>query len=98
MKPTPEMIEEACIAYNACDSMSMTACMSAALEAALSAMWQPIETAPKDEYVLAFEDGEFYKARYDSAEEYWQSCCGQPVVYDPQPTHWMPLPQPPEAS
>lgn len=64
--------------------------------------WQPIETAPRDGTTvlagaqgrdghlwhplpLRFLDGRW---RADFAEGGWRSI-------DPQPTHWMPLPEPP---
>lgn len=62
--------------------------------------WQPIETAPKDgEDFLAlflFDDGSF---RYDvsrwcDARELFTA--GRPFEEDTQPTHWMPLPEPPK--
>lgn len=63
--------------------------------------WMPIETAPQDDWILAAEarspDSTYpaYAARWHSAG-YWMVNCGQPVVYPSDPTHWMPLPSPPE--
>lgn len=69
--------------------------------------WQPIETAPKDgTAVWAIEDGAPHgltmphyvvvfwapSARY-SARGFWQ-CADRALVA--QPTHWMPLPDPPK--
>lgn len=62
--------------------------------------WMPIETAPKDgSYFLAYESGCFYKcAVFDLCDDrpVYSVWCGQPVVMQPEPTHWMPLPAPPE--
>ncbi len=58
--------------------------------------WQDIETAPRDgTFVLALEDDDIYKARWQS-EGYWSAWCGQPVVHSPGPTHWQPLPSKPQ--
>lgn len=64
--------------------------------------WQPIETAPIDEWILAYEPEQIggegsiiyvvHKTQLGSrvgffdGEGYWQLF----------PTHWMPLPEPPE--
>ena len=56
--------------------------------------WQPIETAPKDEDVwfISYNGEEVVPAAF------WE--CGFADVFmnwmEPQPTHWMPLPQPPK--
>ena len=61
--------------------------------------WQPIETAPKDRTtVLVYEpshpssliDDGFVDAAYFNGAV-WQSGFGYP-----EPTHWMPLPEPPK--
>lgn len=60
--------------------------------------WQPIETAPKGKYsknVLLYEDGDYYAGSWNEEYGCWASYCGQPVVWTPEPTHWMPLPKPP---
>ncbi len=62
--------------------------------------WQPIETAPADVAVLAYEGGSIYAATrrpssHPDDADYFEAACGQPVVYRPEPTHWMPLPAPP---
>lgn len=61
--------------------------------------WQPIETAPKDgkTHILAYEEGgDIYRAAWDAESECWSSYCGQYVTVTPEPTHWQPLPQPPQ--
>ena len=60
--------------------------------------WQPIETAPKDDYqeILVFHNGGITIARWYEENQEW--------VYQHEllsldsvasPTHWMPLPEPP---
>jgi hypothetical protein len=55
------------------------------------AEWNPIETAPKGQRVIAyFSDGDILLChvsdwRRDEGDDYW-------------PTHWMPLPEPPSHS
>lgn len=55
--------------------------------------WLPIETAPKDCDFLAYEDGFFYVGSMGWEEN------GVPVWWNGdhriEPTHWMPLPNPP---
>lgn len=65
-------------------------------------MWQTIESAPKDGWFDVWRDGvRFPDARrqgkhFAAATGEWKD--GQPVVERlvPPPTHWMPLPAPPE--
>lgn len=69
--------------------------------------WQPIETAPKMKVLLLFavthidENGEIQNWKmatgcYSIGYESW-IWDGRPLKpYDHQPTHWMPLPKPPE--
>jgi len=57
--------------------------------------WLPIETAPEDEWVLIGWTG---KEELDIAKHRthgWTSGSGFHPE-DPQPTHWQPLPSPPE--
>lgn len=55
--------------------------------------WRPIETAPEDEFVLVWcpdyngEDRHVI-AIWGCVTGWWPKYCG--------PTHWMPLPEPPE--
>jgi hypothetical protein len=61
--------------------------------------WQPIETAPKgrkgDTVILGWS----YETAYWGLPMYWhrgrwRDVCGKARVH--HPTHWMPLPEPPE--
>ncbi len=71
--------------------------------------WQPIETAPKDgTYILAFENFEVAgplmcvmgwtdtgeHIEHDSITEGWTKE-GSGYLGECNPTHWMPLPEPP---
>jgi hypothetical protein len=69
--------------------------------------WQPIETAPLNESVLVYipntehyGDGIWRAIHVDMrAVKRWQTtgwACGRDLPSDVQPTHWMPLPEPPE--
>lgn len=64
--------------------------------------WRPIETAPKQGFVLLgnADEGWTEQARWDEGRREWWSvntdwtdAHGGPLY----PTHWQPLPQPPEA-
>ena len=67
--------------------------------------WQPIETAPKNgtDIILRVDDyaieGRFVATIYGG---YWAKIslnshgCGCCSSEDPNPTHWMPLPEPPK--
>ena len=62
--------------------------------------WQPIETAPKDETgILVVSGGVVGEANYkdyDGYEPGWFWINTYPQDSDPiDPTHWMPLPDPP---
>lgn len=54
--------------------------------------WQPIETAPKDVWILLYEEGLIWPGGFESEESRWH--CPHPD-FDGNPTHWMPLPSPP---
>ena len=72
-------------------------------------MWQPIETAPKDETeIMLFEQaasGPMYRVGYWEADgtplddggvgEGW-SLADEGYIGCIEPTHWMPLPNPPK--
>jgi len=58
--------------------------------------WMPIESAPKDGYHFwAYQHGSYYECWwYDDwpqSEGYWMDF----VDSNPEPTHWMTLPDPP---
>jgi hypothetical protein len=70
--------------------------------------WQPIATAPKDRKVLLYfprdnigvECGQWNKDEYAKRPRpYWMGDCwrlwGVAAYRGLQPTHWMPLPEPP---
>lgn len=61
--------------------------------------WMPIETAPKDGHILAWKDGwgptEAHLEWGD--DEDYQGWVATHQDCDFSPTHWMPLPAPPQA-
>ena len=58
--------------------------------------WQPIETAPKDGKRVLVTDGFEVCDAYFRSGEWWQYECGDDwYSVSINPTHWMPLPQPP---
>jgi hypothetical protein len=68
--------------------------------------WQPIATAPKDGTRIIGSDGDrvdIYQWEAQSYHKrpspYWERSF-HPVYYDrqQQPTHWMPLPEPPQVA
>lgn len=54
--------------------------------------WQPISTAPRDGTAFLAFDGEINVGFWDRAASSW-SISGEFTFH---PSHWMPLPQPPE--
>ena len=57
--------------------------------------WQPIETAPikpEGDY-LGFQCGEVFKMYWNYFRDGWVDCYSE--VFS-EPSHWMPLPRPPE--
>lgn len=57
--------------------------------------WQPIETAPKDgSEFLSWSELSQWVTHWDEKSKIWKSGEG----YGLKPTHWMPLPEPPEVS
>ncbi len=74
--------------------------------------WQPIETAPKKTEILVgrfrnkkwifCQSGFYYDAGdWEGSEKpywYWHCDHDKNGVTDEDPTHWMPLPEPPDVS
>jgi hypothetical protein len=63
--------------------------------------WQPIETAPRETDVLLFVPREAVSyvvaGLFNNGEEDgWSSALREMMWLDHEPTHWMPLPDPPE--
>lgn len=69
--------------------------------------WQPIDTAPKDKHILLFgmqrpmpqlyaKIPQVFSGYWDNIDEAWCSdgSTWEGPFYDP--THWMPLPEPPK--
>lgn len=62
--------------------------------AALTPQWQPISTAPRDGTAIDLWHpllGRIAESRWDTYLERWTIICDPKV-----PTHWMPIPAPPE--
>ena len=54
--------------------------------------WKPIETAPKDgQAILAWDENETWEIAYRQRGKWRYG----PKGYSFNPTHWMPLPDPP---
>lgn len=59
--------------------------------------WQPIETAPDREYILILVEGQITGVGSTYLGDWWASMPnGEVCELNEPPTHWMPLPQPPE--
>ena len=76
--------------------MPTKAVVKKAIESALAAMWQPIETHRKgEELFLAYEAGhepDMYECWWNDLMNDWQSDFGSGL----DPSHWAPLPNKPE--
>ena len=78
----------------------------AALRTAIAALealeWRPIETAPKDGSRLLGKIGDWtgFQFYWDAHHSEWALCDApltfSPAQYGQDPTHWMPLPEPPK--
>lgn len=60
--------------------------------------WQPISTAPKDQWILGYCDKVTVQTRYFPNIDSWEIPWHLQIEYGGkwQPTHWMPLPDPPQ--
>lgn len=63
--------------------------------------WQPIETAPMDTHILGVVDGDVRMIRWGKTSHLpiYGFCLADQGVEEfdlCEPTHWMPLPPPPE--
>ena len=105
MQLSDKMITEAIKAFNNASISGIYACqrdeMKAAIEAAIQAAWQPIETAPKDELIL-FVNNEHYGVcwwdqSYDMQKQDlifgWTSDSTTEYGGFETPTYWMPIPK-----
>lgn len=65
--------------------------------------WKTIDSVPPGVDVLLYEDGDIYKGMLrtwsdnNPEDRSFSAKCGQPVCYAPEPTHWAPLHDEPEA-
>lgn len=59
--------------------------------------WQPIETAPREHrrHFLVVLDGEVCEARWSGSGGWHVATFNGQVWKERNPTHWMPLPEPP---
>lgn len=74
--------------------------IAARLSGMAAVQWPPIETAPKDGSVIWAFNGEQARMKWVSGDNYalwiWDDCALSDIDPSPeQPTHWMPLPEPP---
>lgn len=119
MQVTDEMVRVARKAYRACRPVERVVCqdfgmqqddildqqLEAALTAALAAMWQPIETAPKDGtriIAVGWDWGIVWNERHvttviwrQDREEWCETDDSEDDSACAYLTHWMPLPAPP---
>lgn len=59
-------------------------------------MWQPIETAPRDMDILAYNSATGpYRTKFSDGEWPMRGWGYLDGTWYPRPTHWMPLPPPP---
>lgn len=58
--------------------------------------WQPISTAPRDRKILAFAFDRFDSRKAEMHTTFWNNGRWAWFSSHYQPTHWMPLPEPPK--
>lgn len=96
MKPTPEMIEAGAQAIREVSlregATSYSTLAEAAIQAALNAMWQPIETCPKFTNVLVWDGLETYILRRVGSG--WKEPTEGNYIDHIYPTHWAPVFEP----
>lgn len=57
--------------------------------------WQPIETAPKDgRHILVYSNDRIISAYWSFSAEDWAEVLHGDIMHSP--THWQPLPKPPQ--
>ncbi len=56
--------------------------------------WQPIETAPKTTQLILAYNGDIYMLIFWNGGYWYEWGIGE--VKGAEPTHWMPLPEPPK--
>ena len=58
--------------------------------------WRDIASAPKDAVVLVYDDGYIGKGMTNAMDQWLDVEVGRDdAIFNPPPTHWMPLPDPP---
>lgn len=61
--------------------------------------WKTIDTAPKDEEILIFVYGGTIGVGQYRGDSLWSIHCGDGCCWScHKPSHWMPIPLPPEAT
>lgn len=64
----------------------------------VESQWQPIETAPKtgERILIAHGNSVWEDEWWGDDDGYWFECSQSGPHWGEAPTHWMPLPDPPE--
>jgi hypothetical protein len=74
-------------------------CAVALIESVQEMGWHPIETAPKESRAILVWTPRYqniYAVNWDALSKWWVIWGGGLRGLNDEPTHWMPLPQPPE--
>lgn len=102
---TPERLEEIrewvaldLIAHNAAQRQKMTRELLAETDRLRALVeWRPIETAPKlGRHIQGWDGQTICRTWYDPVENCWFAVQANRAPYEWHPTHWLPLPNPPE--